>query len=290
MKKKSLLRTLRISLIYVFFISLHALGQGSYFSFSGGYGIKMGSQNILTPPSVLAQDEDFPSTFTNDVYGASNLTSEQINLSLGSGLNFGLNFGHMLTPNFGFDLGVNYLLGSPTKAVTTSGTFAFEQSIQASMLRLLPGIVVLGNGNYYQRTIPYAKLGCAIGFGSLNYQVTEPVSKLDMEVVYDGGSPFGLFAGFGFSHKISDRISLVGEINTFNLTYSPKGGEVTKLKAEDIDFLPSLDVSEREIEFVDTFSDLPQSPTQPLRALSRRFPMGSVGVNLGIKICLGNQF
>jgi len=79
------------------FISLFSIAAYSqfYINVGGGYNLGIATQSLL-----------FNYEGTNDIEKI-----ENVKVSLGKGLNFGLNLGYMFNGNIGIDLQCSYLLG-----------------------------------------------------------------------------------------------------------------------------------------------------------------------------------
>ncbi|MGA2822003.1 MAG: outer membrane beta-barrel protein [Bacteroidales bacterium] len=251
--------------------------QGAYVNINAGYGLKMSSQNMPD-------------------YNMSNLTMdstssklEQINASLGKGFNVEGAFGYMFTKNIGAELGISYLLGAKVKAKDTymDGSTA-DYILSANMLGINPSVVIAYGLN---KINPYAKFGLIIGFGSITYKEdhNETGSTEVRETKLNGGTAFGLNAGAGVIFKLSKLLSLFGEIEMVNLSYSPAKGKLTKYTINGADQLPNLKTSEKEIDFVDQYtmdSKNPRPDSEPRQELKQKLPFGSVGLNIGLRIRL----
>ncbi len=119
--------------ILIFVITLTAnnlSAQGLYVNANVGYGFMMSSQNL----SVLG--------FYNYSSGSNSETYEQVNVSLGKGVNVGAAFGYMFNNHLGAELGVSYLIGGKSNAKDTymGGTTDYE--IYSKMLRINPSLVI----------------------------------------------------------------------------------------------------------------------------------------------------
>jgi hypothetical protein len=266
----------------------NVFAQKSYVSFNAGYGAKMGSQNLedfynYTYSTTGDFEYEYTSTHKN----------EQINLSLGKGLNLGGSFGHMFNKNIGAELGISYLLGGKTEAKDTY-TYNGEQYgttkyiISAKMLRIVPTLVVTTG---MEKLNPYAKFGVILGTGSVKYEYKDDEDG-DIEIremKMKGGLAMGLNTAIGVTFDFSEKMSFFGEINMVNMTYAPKKGEVTKATYNGIDELADMTTSEKEIEFVKSYtvsSAEPPSDSEASKELSRKLPFGSIGLNIGILIGL----
>ncbi|RLD60921.1 MAG: hypothetical protein DRJ05_03670 [Bacteroidetes bacterium] len=269
---KKLSTILIVSVIALFTGNLFA--QGAYVNINAGYGFSMSSQNI--------------DGFYNETSGSNSSTIEQVNVSLGKGLNFGGTFGFMFNDNVGAELGVSYLMGGKATAKDeyTGGTTDYTMS--SNMLRFIPSVVIAAGTDGID---PYAKFGVIVGSGSIKYDY-EDVDDGDIGIMkkkMNGGMALGLNAAIGANFEISDFMSFFAEINMVNMSYAPTKGEVTEATYNGVDMLPNLTTSDKEVEFVDSYTrnyENPPSDSQPSQELKTKYPFGSVGVNVGLRIDL----
>ena len=73
-------------------------------------------------------------------------------------------------------------------------------------------------------------------------------------------------------------------------SWSPKKAELTKLTVNGVDKLPTLTASEKEVEFVDSYSYSnagPGNPSTPSKSLKMYVPLSSVGLNVGLHFRFG---
>ena len=268
----------KIAIIIILAASLFTgriYSQGIYIKINAGYGLKMSSQKINY------------FNFTNYTVDTSSTNKEQVNTSLGKGFNFEGAVGYMFNKNIGAELSGSYLLGSKTKTKQILNGGVRNNSLSANMIRINPSLVIAGG---FEKINPYAKFGLIIGFGKIMYEddytsvggnvVTE---KMDL----NGGVAFGLNAGVGVIFKLSKMMSLFGEINMVNLSYSPTKGELTESILDGKDRLPDMTTAEKEVDFVDSYNintNTPYMHTEPRQELMEKFPFGSVGLNIGLRI------
>jgi len=268
MKRNYLNTFLIVTLATLFANNLY--GQGAYFNINAGYGLMMSSGNL-------------PYFYSETRSGNSN-TLKQVNLSLGKGVNFGGAFGYMFNKNIGAELGVSYLLGGKSKSQFIYQGGKTDYTLSAKMLRINPSIVVESGLNGIN---PYAKIGLIIGTGSVTHETMDNGGGdiLRVLVKMNGGIAIGGNAGFGVLFDISKRISFISEINMTNLSYAPTKGKVTKATYNGMDVLSDMTTSEKEIEFVDSYteSNTPPPDSQPSKDLKSKLPFGSIGINLGMR-------
>ncbi len=259
-----------------FGISLNAntfFSQGVYINSNVGYGFKMSSQNI----------NYFDFSNSNRINNI--LTYEQINVSLGKGLNFGGAFGYMFNRNFGTELGISYLKGGKSISKDTFDGQTDYGSLSSKMFRIIPSLILTYD---CKKLNPYVKLGMIIGSGSILYEHNSNWSGniSSSKTILTGGLAFGLNSATGIIFKPGNKMSIFGEINMVNLSYSPSKAEIIELIFNNIDFLPDTGISGKQIEFVDKYTadasfyrrDLPR------KELTQKFPFGSISFCLGMRL------
>lgn len=270
-----------IIILCAIFFALNANAQsekGFYANLNAGYN--KGTANINYGHALLLN-----SVNTTEI-NATTTQFEGVALTFGGGLNFGGNLGYMFNKNIGFELGANYLMGTDIKSNSTSylGDFSNRES-SAKMLQVRPTLVFRAG---YDKINPYAKIGMLIGSGKITSSENGKDASGDtFEEVRElsGGSPIGFHAGLGTLYKISEKISLFGELNLTSLEYAPKKMVLTVFTENGVDQLPTQTVSEKEIEFVDSFTDnsLPSNPNEPNKFIKFPFSFSSFGLNVGIQ-------
>ncbi len=259
------------------FISISMFAQGPYISFNAGYG--MGT-------STMSLDNY---GFTNYTSNPDSYTQEQIFLSLGEGININGAFGLMFNENLGAEIGVSYLMGSETEAkdVYSSGDGLTTYAISSNMLRVSPSLVFSANMGGFK---PYAKFGMLIGKGTIEFKYEDNDPSGDEYIrhaEFGGGLALGLNAGVGALFSLSDNMAIFGEISMDNMTYAPTEGEVTKATYNGEDQLGDMTTSQKEIEFVDSYTydySNPPSDSEPSQELKHKFPYGKIGFNFGIRL------
>lgn len=268
MKKNYLNAFLIVTLVSLFANNL--FGQGAYLNINAGYGLMMSSGNLPNFYSLTTSSN-------SDTY-------KQVNLSLGKGINFGGAFGYMFNKNIGAELGVSYLLGGKSKAQDIYQGGKTDYTLSARMLRINPSIVIASGLNGIN---PYAKIGLIVGTGSVTEETIDndggDISRVLVKM--NGGVAIGGNAGLGVLFDISKKISFFSEINMTSLSYAPTKGKATKATYNGIDILSDLTTSEKEIEYVDSYteSNTPPPDSQPSKGLKTKLPFGSIGINLGMR-------
>ncbi len=262
-------------LLMVFVISLFAnnlFAQGAYVNINAGYGLSMSSQNL--------------NNFYNSTDELNSRTDEQVNLSLGKGLNIGGALGYMFNKNIGAELGFSYLLGGESEAKHIDMDGTTDYTLSSKMLRINPTLVIAAG---FEKINPYAKFGFVIGSGSIMYESIEK-EGIDIKVrkeKFNGGLAFGLNAGVGALYNLSEKMTFFGELNMVNLSYAPTNGELTEATKNGANELPGMTIRERETVFVSSYDrNAPRPDSQPRQELKQKFPFGSFGINIGLRFSL----
>lgn len=273
--KKILFKLLFIVLVLNFFPKT-TIAQDLFFKFNAGYGLAMNAQNLGY------------FDFFNSTDGTNSYSEEQVKVSLSKGLNFGGAIGVMFNENIGAELGLSYLLGGVSNAKQTYIGGETDLSISSNMLRIKPSIIISANE---ENLTPYAKFGLIIGSGSILYEYNDndggDITLINIKL--DGGLALGLTSAVGAKFNLSDQLSIFCELNAISLSHAPSKGLMTEASFNGIDMLPNLTTSEKEIEFVDTYTinwNSPPADSQPSKELKQMMPFSSFGINIGVKFSL----
>jgi len=281
MKKVNLIAKKVALLMFISLFSIAAYSQ-FYINVGGGYNLGIANQSLL-----------------NNDESTNNITKiENVKVSLGKGLNFGLNLGYMFNSNIGIDLQCSYLLGDETTSESKDNyTFLninfydYEKiSIKSQMFRVNPSIIIASG---FDKLDPYAKFGVIFGFGSINLNYLDEEYENnqleDKEVVkwkMDGGMAFGISSALGLMYHISDLISVYGELDLVGMSYAPIKGVMTEYTVNGADKLPNLTTDDKEIDFVDDITydyNNPPSSAEPSKELKNYLPYSSIGLNIGVR-------
>ena len=258
------------------------IAQGAYFTLGTGYNLPASTQTL----DALS--------FSNETNTVNTTTYEQNYVSLGKGLSAGGAFGYMFNENIGAELGISYLMGSTWECVTaynspaSGGTAKFTDQISSKMTRINPQIVMSMEAN---KITPYAKVGLLLGMGSMSLMSKSEYidGTIEQSLLFNGGIATGFTTTIGASYALNDKISLFGDLNFVNMSYSPTKGMITKYTEDGVDLLPSLDPIDKEIQFVDSYvedDNIQPSITEPTKALKIKFPFSSAGIHIGLKYTL----
>ena len=212
-------------------------------------------------------------------------TAENINSSLGNGLNAGGALGYMFTKNIGAEVGISYFSGDKNKKTVIFTNYKSSVTHSSNMLQINPSLIISAG---LKKINPYAKFGYMIGSGSIlrEYNENKNGDITLMKFKYTDGLALGLNASVGVLYSLNDNISLFGQVNMTDMTYAPTKGERTEWTVNGVDQLPNATVNQKQIEYVDSYtedSNNPQPDSQPYKDLKRYYPFNSFGFSLGLK-------
>lgn len=272
------INTLLVLLFAMAMQQTHAQNEkGFYTNLNTGYSMGTGKANTAAAYTLQ---------IVNGTETSSSVSTQEIpKINLGQGLNAGATFGYMFNKIIGLELGANYLMSSKINTSQTSYTGDYRNyEISAKMVQLKPTLVFRGG---FDKINPYGKIGLVIGSGKiiLESDFKDGTDTFNTTLEINEGMPIGFQATLGTLYKINDKFSLFGELDMISLSYAPKKGEYTEYVKNGSDRLPTMSVSVREIEFVDSFTStgLPSSPTQPDKVPAVPFSFSSIGINIGVQ-------
>ena len=253
--------------------------KGAYVSINAGYGFGAGNNSN----EVLG----FRWGMFNSTQNTPTIsTSELANVSLGKGLNFGAAFGYMFNKYVGGELGISYLMGGKSDAKQTflSGNY-MNDSVEARMLQIKPTLVISGG---FSKINPYAKFGIVLGLGTSVNIEREERDGADLTMTnqeFSGSTSIGFQGGAGLLYSLNEKISLFGELNLVNLSFSPEKASYTEFTENGVNVLPLIDVSDKEIEFSESIvtNGGPSNPAIPTKDFKTTFNLGSLGLNFGMR-------
>lgn len=217
---------------------------------------------------------------------SSTLTVQKVNF--GKGLQSGLTVGYMFMKNIGLELSIDKafkqkLEFSNSYRPSWTGTYLEKLSFTTSSILLSPSLIVKTD---YKDVNVYSKLGLLILKGSQHntYYENNNTHITDKELDIKRISGIGLKCALGTLIKVSKSIDLQFEVNTSNITASPKSQIITKFIEDGVDKLPTMTVSEKEAIYVDEFTvtATPAPTNEPDQALKVYLPFNNVGALIGI--------
>ena len=249
--------------------------------FKAGLGISFG-----THAEILYQ------TSTTTVNESSSTTTDAIKARLGTGLPFGIAAGYMFNKNFGAELGIDYFQGFNTKILNTRNGDESKTLISAIHLSVVPSVVAkiqVCNMN------PYIRVGLDVSVvNQVNTRMTgvtylfRAAQTGKMNTRDYGGITLGIKVAAGMEFPLSHLISIFGEIQATQISFSPKHGKVTKYEVEGQDMMSTLTTMESKWDYVKSKNSSDATPPdEPNKALLVTHSMDNVGLVVGVKFNFG---
>lgn len=258
----------------------HLSAQGTYVNIGLGYGMNSASAS-----------RGYNQTTTSSISS----TNTEVHGSYGKGFNFGATFGYMFSKNVGAELGINYLIGRPTKITYTdninSPADLQTDEFKVNMLRIIPSVVIaVGEGKMQ----PYAKIGLALGVmgkGTNNNTGKYGTNTSENTWEYNGGTAIGFASALGL--KIGGgNMAFFGEIAMINQSWAPAKKIQTKSTNNGVDQLAYMTINQKETDYVESYTYTnpnvsPPDQNSPQQSSKLYLPMSSFGINVGLRIAFG---
>lgn len=250
-----------------------AMAQGPSVSVNVGYGLG-------TPSEVLGVESE-PAQVAN-IYG-----------TLGSGLNFGVTPGYMLSEHFGMEIGINYFMGTEVmmnKDTDANGSVNTEYA-KSNQLRIMPNLIFsTGTENNLSA---YAKAGLVLPVMGTTFSRVDdtgassgpfPSPAYNYEAETKGQFTLGFSGSLGGAYKLSDGVSLFAELSSVNMRIKGKKTSITSYEYAGQNVLGTMNTSDKEIEYVDDYNTaVAQNNNEPTKALAPKTNFGAIFLNIGVK-------
>lgn len=234
---------------------------------------------------------------TGNQGGSTERESETFNFGKGAGA--GLVVGGLLGSRTGWEARVTRLLGAKNSATTSYvsefGTDKDEISLTCESWRIEAAMRFhLGAvGGWYMAIGPSVAVGTRLRQENESNDTHYPpfgtptTSISEQTVLYTGRLAWGAFGAVGYTHQGKGRMGWFAEMNCTAQSWAPMRSEVTKYTIDGIDYLDNLDTSERETEYVESYTTS-NDPNEARKAVLMHLPMSSFGLRAGIRIALMN--
>jgi len=271
------MKTFRVLFIGLLLIGMTAQAQKIYIR--GGLGV------------AVSTAADFTSDINNNSSGDLIITSKK--QGLGTGLPFVLAAGYRLNEHFAFELGVDYFYGFSNKQKFESNNTATESKWNGQMLSIVPAFVMSLPLDKFK---PYARLGLKLGVlnsmtvthhESDNNPLPPTSTVIDSKIRNYGGIAVGVQAAVGTDFKLSDLLSLFGEIQVDGISWAPKHGKYTEYSINGVDNMGSMAVKANQWNYVkeiDGSKTIPDDQPNEYNKVNDQF--GNVALVLGVKVNL----
>lgn len=261
-----------ISLFIIFALSNNVFSQNTYYKLYFGYGFSLGATNV--------------EGFDNRTITADYSYYEQIDLSLGKGVNIGGAIGYMFNKNVGFELGASNLMSDVYSFKHTILYNNYYIKVSADMWKINPSLV------YYtgsESINTYMKFGLIMYTGHVNYNYVYSYagSVWDIQSEWIGDIGFGFNSALGVMVKLSNKSNIFTELEMVNFSFAPTKGTIIAAKLNGVDKFSSLSQSDKEITFDDHYTydnNSSGQAAQPSSHLKVRIPFGGLNFNFGIRL------
>ena len=232
-------------------------------------------------------------TYTQDYSSGSGIdyTTTSKKQGIGTGLPFVLAAGYNLSEHFSIELGIDYFYGFTNKQTFESANSSSDSKWHGQMLSLVPAFVM---SLPLEKFKPYARLGLKLGVlnsvVSKNHVVpllSNPSGTTDDKIKDYGGIAVGVQAAVGTDFKLTDMLSLFGEIQVDGISWAPTHGNYTEYIVNGVDKMGSRTVKENQWNFVkevDNSKTIPDDQPNEYNKVNVQF--GNVGIVLGVKVNL----
>ncbi|QLH46393.1 MAG: outer membrane beta-barrel protein [Bacteroidota bacterium] len=179
-------------------------------------------------------------------------------MSHGTSLQSGLSIGYQFMKNIGIELGFskafqNQVVFKRSIKPAWQGYY-FDEFIRSYSSYFITPAIVVRSG--YEKVNVYSKFGLVVLKGKSNTVYKENNNGFLSEIDYEtkGISGLGLHGALGASIRLHKSVDLQLEINTSNVSGSPKSQTITRRIEDGEDLLPEMTVSEKETEYVKEFT------------------------------------
>jgi len=277
----------------------------------GGYAMGLGSTFKFYPDDVSA---------ISVIKAGNGIPQKSISYSnpskgLGDGFRIGAGLSYILNDfiNIGIDLDYfkstiyktrdsSYRFTNPTPAMgepdESSYTSRKTISYNATLISLTPNITFKAIAK--PKWFIYKKLGLVLTFRPNSLQ--EDINDINFRQAWQGfikdsasrevnkyewgikNPALGFMGSIGMQIKVAPRIRAFGELQFSHIVFIVKKRSLTEFSVNGTDLKNTLPVSDRELEFVKSYTTnfLNRNPDQPSLALVQRIPITYVGAQMGL--------
>jgi hypothetical protein len=257
-----------------------ASAQGFYGDINVGYGLGapnyvMGTTQTLTLSPMLTVTE----SKEENIYG-----------SIGQGFNLALTPGYMINEHIGIELGINYFMGAQKtiqETKTNNASLYSSRKAQSNQLRLIPSVVVSSGG---EKISVYAKGGLVIpviGVTNIEIDGSELVvtgqglmaKRTEVETEFKGKVSLGFRGALGVNYRMSDKLSIFGELQQTNLFIKQDKNTIVSYKVNNVDVMGGLTTEQKETNYVDEITNSSAANQE----LAGKTNFNQFGINIGVK-------
>lgn len=218
-----------------------------------------------------------------------NYRYQNIDGSLGRGINVEGGIGYMFNEHIGADLSVLYQFGLNYEFTQVPTIYPipqqspYETDLRGSMLAFTPSAILTTGAN--KKVVPYIKLGVLVAIPAIAQVETFSDTKLEKKTVYSGGVELGFTGSLGVEFKLNEKLNIYGEVKLNSLSYSPSRSEIVTWEENGRNVLPDKLTTEKKKELVEFITTKTRTDNEEL---TRSHPFSSLGINIGVKFKLFN--
>jgi len=238
-------------------------------------------------------------------YDSATVTSsyEVFKNSYGTGFSFGAGAGIMMGKFMSFELGAFYTTCKEQK-LEGSTTIVDEQGyhyngyshykLKGRCYGFKPAFTIFIPG---ENVRPYARVGAVLAFTKLKEDMTMNVTTDNYNYLHAEGYQYtleyktrfsaGVNFALGMEFSVGKRVWMYAEVEGNFLNYSPVSATYTDFIIGHENVTNKLNVHQREIEFVKSYSDSDNdNNSQPTKAPRLSYSFSSLALNVGIRYTL----
>ncbi len=257
-------------------------------------------------PDVIGVNSENQSIFITPSSGGITYTSSSsynaVKGSYNSGNSVGGFIGYRLNENISIETGMNYLYSneyvySTSSSNTQISSFTappqitnsmgvYDYKTKSNMLNIYPALKFsIPNKSF----TTYLRTGFIYSITSIINDRNSVSGNQTIEQSRNKyGNSYGLFASLGIEKKLDNHLKIFAEWTLRYQTFSPIKERYTKDIENGVDKLPSMNVSQIEREYVDSYSSTyngtgpSTDPNQPTKVFASKQTFGSMGLQVGI--------
>ena len=256
--------------LFMMACSVEAQSTSPYLFFKPVYAFSTASEQLDVNTTIINGQ-----TFAKGIYG-----------SYANGIAFDLGLGKMINNTLGYEIGAEYLIGKKITAVYTN-ELTDQYSDKVDAITLKPVLVIRSGGDLLAI---YSKVGLAILVWSRSYQEDRyhtvdqyGTNHLNVSTATENIKPkVGFAASFGISFRVSEAVSLFGEVNGQLMSLPIYKGHFTSFEDNGVNTLPSLSVHNSQWIYEKSGELDNQPDNEPEKRLYKPPNYSYVGISIGI--------
>jgi len=264
-----------------------------------------GAYMIPVVPDVVGVIYNNQSTNISSSGGSSSVSLRNYDAVKGSytsGISTGGFLGYYLNENISFEAGISYLFANEVSyssnhsyisissfGSTTNITDNIDYKVKLKLINVYPA-VKFSLPNKFVTT--FIRTGFLYGISSMTQDITEIQTGSTNQTNDDSRlttlNSYGIFNSIGIEKKFAEHFKIFAEWTFRYQTFSPIKDSYTKSNINGVDQLPTMTVSQKETEYVDSYSTSSSSsgptvdPNQPRKSIAYKQTFNSMGLQVGI--------